>query len=71
VEAVKLEEVKVEKTVASKGKTNVRESEQAGSTIIAVLEPDQKVKVLKENSILYYIELPSGKKGWVGKETVK
>jgi len=68
---VKVEEVKVEKTVASKGKTNVRENEQAGSTIIAVLEPDQKVKVLKENSILYYIELPSGKKGWVGKETVK
>lgn len=70
LDIIKTEEVKVEKTVASKGKTNVRENEHAGSTIIAVLEPGQTVKVLKENSILYYIELPSGKKGWVGKETV-
>ena len=68
---IKKEEVPVEKTVTSKGKSNVRESEKLGAVIIAVLEPGQVVKVLKENSLLYYIELPGGKKGWVGKETVK
>jgi curli production assembly/transport component CsgG len=65
------QESKAEKTVVSKGKTNVRETNQAGSTIIAVLEPGQAVKVLKEEEVLYLVELDSGKKGWVLKDAVK
>lgn len=60
-----------EKIVVSKGKSNVRESSKSGSTIIAVLEPDQEVKVIKEEGILYLIELPNGKKGFIARETVK
>lgn len=67
----KVEVVKEEKTVKSKGKSNVRESDKVGAVILAVLEPGQKVKVLKEVGPLYYVELPSGKKGWVAKETVE
>lgn len=59
-----------EKTVKSKGKTNVRESNKAGSTIIAVLESGQEVKLLKDEGSLYQVELPNGKKGWVSKDTV-
>jgi len=60
-----------EKTVTSKGKSNVRESSKSGSTIIAVLESGQVVKVVKEEGVLLYIELENGKKGWIAKDAVK
>lgn len=65
------DETKAERKVTSKGKSNVRETNQSGSTIIAVLEPGQAVKVVGEEGVLLQIELESGKKGWVAKETVK
>lgn len=65
------EKPKAEKTVASKGRSNVRENNQAGSKIIAVLEPGQIVKVVKEEDSLYLVELGNGVKGWVRRDTVK
>ncbi len=60
-----------EKTVTSIGRSNVRSSNHSGAEIIAVLEPGQSVKILEEANELYLIELPSGKKGFVAKHTVK
>jgi curli production assembly/transport component CsgG len=58
-------------TVTSIGKSNVRSSNHSGAEIIAVLEPGQSAKVLEEVHELYLVELPSGKKGFVAKHTVK
>ncbi len=59
-----------QKTVISKGKTNVRETEVPGAKIIAVLEVGQEVNVLEESKFFYMIEL-NNKKGYVAKEAVK
>lgn len=60
-----------EKIAKSKGKSNVRENNKSGSKIIAVLESGQAVKVIKEEGVLLYIELQSGKKGWIAKDAVQ
>ncbi len=59
-----------QKTVISKGKTIVRETEVSGAKIIAVLEVGQEVNVLEESKFFYMIEL-NNKKGYVAKEAVK
>jgi len=51
--------------------TKLKESNKPGSTIIAVLDPGQEVKIIKDEVGLFYVELPNGKKGWVGKDVVK
>ncbi len=58
-------------TVTSIGKSNVRSSNHSGAEIIAVLEPGQSAKVVEEVHELYLVEVPSGKKGFVAKHTVK
>lgn len=61
----------VKKTVTSKGKSNIRESNTSGAKIIAVLEPGETAIVQDEKFGLYLIETKRGKKGWVDKEAVK
>jgi curli production assembly/transport component CsgG len=58
-------------TKQASGKVNVRKTEVAGSTILAVLDVGDEVTVLKEQEKLFLIQTKNGIKGWVLKELVK
>lgn len=55
----------------SKGKLNVRETNIAGSKILAVLNPNDEVEVLEEKGNSLLVKTKHGTKGWVVKEFLK
>ena len=67
----KVEVAVTEITKKTTGKVNVRKTDVAGSTILAVLNIDVEVKVLKEKETLFLIQTKDGTKGWVLKELLK
>ncbi len=67
----KVEVAAKEITKQATGKVNVRKTDIAGSTIIAVLDAGDEVTVLKEQEKVFLIQTKNGTKGWVLKELVK
>jgi type IV secretory pathway VirJ component len=67
----KVEVSTTEVTKKTTGKVNVRKTDVVGSTILAVLNTNVEVKVLKEKETLFLIQTNDGTKGWVLKELLK
>ena len=58
-------------TKLSKSKVNVRETNTSGSTILAVLSPNEEVEIIEEQEKVSLIKVKNGKKGWVSNEYLK
>ena len=64
-------EVPTKKLKKSKSMANVRQTVISGSTILAVLSPNEEVEIFEENEKLFLIKTSTGIKGWVAKDLLK
>lgn len=58
-------------TKRSKSKVNVRETTVVGSTILAVLTPNEEVEIIETQEKVSLVKVKGGKKGWVPNEYLK
>jgi len=65
-------EVAVNPTIKlAKSKVNVRETTVVGSTILAILSPNEEVEIIEAREKVSLVKVKGGKKGWVLNEYLK